>query len=523
MPMPLGTASMAHLGAAAALLWAGLSAILRGAGVRPTSESRLGEFARGLDYAALGMVTLAAVLLVFELVVVGLLRTGVVTIPGRLFDVHASGLIDWAMLLLAGVIHPVTRRQVTPLMWILIAAVVWSALMIPIQTDRPPTAVSQWRAWTLWIYVGSTLVLFGFVVAQGVVHRRRRRLAWPDHLEWLTEDYPAWPGFRPSAAAIGMGLLPLGAFHADAFLVFVCSLLVGISGLVLAHRLWHANFGEIGMAHLTLAIVALLVAMVPEWAGGPDLDTRMPLLLAAAMIGLAVMTFIWHWLPNVWHQQLRGGMAWTTTGRLLPHARRMGVIVAAFGALASLQLAFWPTMSATRDDSLARWILGLTANVFLVGLMVLGTRLSGRRSMAGITLVALALAGAYVVIRFPDNAVKFWVLDWWPILLALLASLALALSVLAERGRWRPFAPVLQFSGLVIIPAAAVGGTIAVSMEPVAKLLGKLIYYDVALIRTATWLILAAHYAVAALLPDRRALLLASAVFIAGVIVGYVV
>ncbi len=521
-PMPLGTVWIGHVASVMALLWTAAAVVLRRACADTAARSTTNELRRGFEYAALGMVSLAVVLLLFEAVVVGLLRTGVVTIPGRLFEVHRSGLLNWALLLLAGVLHPVPRRQATPLFWVLIAGVIWSALMIPVGDDRPPTALSQWRAWTLWLYVGSSLVLFGFVVAQGVILRRRRQRAWPDRLEWLTEDYPAWPGLRPSAAAVGMGLLPLGAFHADAFLVFACSLLVGISALLLAHRLWNSNFGDIGMAHITLAVVALLVAMVPEWAGGPDLESRMPLLLAASMIGLAIMTFIWQWLPTVWHQQLRGGMAWTTTGRLLPHATRMGVIVAAFAALGALQLAFWPTMAATRDDSLARWILGLTANVFVVGLLTLGTRLSGRRSMAGITLVALAVFGAYVVIRFPDNAIKFWVLDRWPILLALLAPITLAASVLAERERWRPFAPVLQFSALVIVPAAAVGGTVAVSAEPVAKLLGKLIYYDVTLIRTVSWLILAVHFAVAALLPDRRPLLVASTIFVLGVAVGFI-
>ncbi len=478
------------------------------------------EAASSFEGAALGWGVLAAVVIVLELAVAGLLRTGVVGPMDGPFRVSGQGLIDLVALIAAVCLSPSARYRTTPLLWLIVVAVGWSGLMIPARPALRYAATSwpEWMPSTLWIFAGVSLALSGFVAIQGVLHQHRRKRAWPDHLEWLCEPHDPGPGFRPSAAALAMGLLPLGAYHAASFFVAAGAALAGGSSLQLARRQWHPNFAEVGMALVTLAVVSFAVACVPDSVGGANLTTRMPLLLAAAIVGLAVMVFMWQWLPNVWDQQLHDGRAWTTTGRMIPLARRMGLIVAAFGVLAGSQLAFWPEIASVRDDSVGRWVVGSLAYAVLLGALVLATRLSQRKHLAALSLLGLAVVGVFAALRFPETRLEFWLLEHWPIMVACVAPICLALSRLSDRGRWRPFTDLLEKMALVLVPAVALAGTVAASFHPVAPLRSKLIRYDPVTLRTWTWAILAVLYALHAGAPARRSLSLAAAVLLNGAI-----
>lgn len=494
-PAPMGLALVCHLGAFSALVWAAVAEGLRRFRPSVGSGTVLTEAAGGLDRVALGGGVLAVVILVFEVAVVGLLRTGLADPRGQSFQTSAGGLADLAMLVPAVCLNASARRAAVPLFWLLVAGVVWTAMMIP--TPSGPIAGSTaWlpMPWTLWLFIGLSLVLTGFVIAQEAIHRHRRRRAWPDRLEWFVESPDPWPGFRPSAAAVAIGLLPLGAYHAGFFVCVPFAVMSGAASLWLAHRLWNANFADVGMALVTLAVVGLVVACVPDSVGGVELATRMPLLLGAALLGLSVMVFIWHWLPNVWDQQLDQDRPWTTTGRMIPVARRFGLIVGAFAVLVSMQLAVWPRLSSTRDDTLPRWALGLLANALVVTSLVLATRLSQRRGVAYLALLSLVVAGGFVGIRMSDNILKHWVMSYWPIALASGAPVCLGLSRLARRGRWQPFVSPLQIGAVLTLPALAVFGVIFTTLHPVAILLGKIIRYDVEVLQIGTFAILAASY-----------------------------
>lgn len=521
-PQSVGLPLLRHLGAGVALLCILVAAVVRRFGTADSSDAPAPKIARVIEWLALTFGVPAFVLLLFDMAVVALLRTGIAETTGRLFETSPDGLIDLAGLTLAGALSPSARRAATPVFWLLAALVAWTGMMIPAALAYVETPWPTWLPWSLWIFVGLSLLLFGFVVAQGMLRQRRRELAWPDRLEWLCESYAEWPGFRPSAAAIAMGLLPLGAYHCDSFLVMPCAALAGGASLQLSRRRWNANFADVGMALVTLSIVSFVVACVPDWVGGAELTTRMPLLLAAAMVGLAAMIFIWHWLPNVWDQQLHDGRPWTTTGRLIPRARTIGFIVAVFGLLAALELAVWPEMASMRDDSALRWAWGLLANLLLIASLVVAARLSQRRGIASLAVLVLVAAAVFVVVRFPDNRLKFWLLEHWPPLLALGAPVCLYLRQLARRGRWRPFVDPVEALAFMAIPTVALIGTIAASMQPIVTLLGKIITYDVVVLRAATWLILAAHYVLVARGTGRRLWLAASGALFIGVVVNLI-
>ncbi len=515
-PLLAGPAFARHLSVALAVFWTATAALLQWA--RYDRPGTLGaQMVRASERTALGFGVIAGVVVLFEMAVAALLRTGLTEPAGWTFETTADGLVDLAGLMAAVCLSPAARRRVTPLFWLMVATVGWSALMIPagLESRYVVTSWPRWMPWTLWAYVGMSLVLFGIVLAQGLWRQRRRKRAWPDHLEWLCDPHDPWPGFRPSAAAVAMALLPLGAYHASSFLVMPCAILAAGATLRLAHRQWNPNFADVGMAFVTLAVVSFTVACVPDAVGGTDLTTRMPILLAASMIGLAVMVFMWQWLPNVWDQQLQDGRPWTTTGRMLPLARRIGLITAVFGVLAAMQLALWPEIASVRDDSVGRWVLGLSANAILLTAMVLATRLSQWRRLGGLALLTLALAGVFVAVRFPDNRIKFWLLEHWPTALALFAPIPLGLSKLADRGRWRPFVGWLEASAVLLIPALAVLGTITTSWHPTVMAKGKVISYDAASLRTWTWAVLAVHYGLCAYSLKRRFFGLVAAVFLA--------
>lgn len=517
-------ATLTHIGAAGAVFWVLAARLFRLAGA-PMSARPLVKYApEAFDRVAVLCGVAAFVPLLFEMTVVGLLRTGLRAGTSRLYETSPAGLADLAGLVLAIGLSSRVATLVTPLFWVLAAIVVWSGLMIPaglsskwIVTDWP-----RWMPWTLWIFVGMSLILFGFTMAQGMHRQRLRKRAWPNHLERLCEPHARWPGFRPSAAAVAMGLLPLGAYHADSFWVMPCAALAGGAALRLAHRAWNTNFADVGLALVTLSVTSFIVACVPDWVGGPELTTRMPILLAAAMIGLAVMIFILQWLPSVWDQQLRDGVPWTTTGRMIALTRRIGVVVASFGALASMQLAFWPEIAVINDHSPPRIALGLSANLLMIGSMVVAARMSKRRSMAGIVLLSLALAGVYVAVRLPPSTLRSRLIEHWPIEIALLSPVTLGLMRWARRDAWRMFEGVLEFSAVAIFPGIAIGGTIATSLDPVATLRGKLIYYDPEFLRTATWGILAAYYALHAAWLRERSLWVPAVALAAGAVVNQI-
>ena len=512
-PTPLHLALVRHVGAAATVSWVFLAWLLRLTRRADRPDAVAGSVATGLERVALMFSVPVVVGVVFEMTVAALLRTGLPAV-GRPFATSANGLIDLIALAVAVCLSPTARRQVTPLFWLMVATVGWSALMTPVwlSSKHVVTDWPRWMPWMLWCVIGLSLVLFGFVVTQGMLRQHRRKRAWPDHLEWLTDGHADWPGFRPSVAAVAMVLLPLGAYHADSFFVMPCAVMAGGAALRLAHRQWQTNFAEVGLALITLAVVSFFVACVPDSWGGGELTTRMPLLLIAAMIGLAVMVFMWQWLPSVWDQQLQDGRAWTTTGWMIPLTRRIGVIVAAFGVLAAMQLALWPELASMRDDSVLRWMGGLLGNVLLVGAMIVGTLFSRRKSLAALTLLSLAMAGVYVIVRFPDNVIKFRLTENWPVALALVAPICLTASRWTRRERWQPFAGLLEGAALAAFPAVAIAGTITVSLEPVASLLGKLIHYDVTWVRTATWSVLAVHYALCAHALERWAIGIAAGI-----------
>jgi hypothetical protein len=120
-------------------------------------------------------------------------------------------------------------------------------------------------------------------------------------------------------------------------------------------------------------------------------------------------------------------------------------------------------------------------------------------------LLGAATTAVFVVVRFPDNAAKHFMIAHWPIAVAVIATISLGLSRLANRGRWQPFVPVLEALAIVLVPAVAVAGTATTTINPTVVLMAKVVQYNPWMLRTVTWAILAVNYGLLAHLEKRRA------------------
>jgi len=129
-----------------------------------------------------------------------------------------------------------------------------------------------------------------------------------------------------------------------------------------------------------------------------------PIVFNAMMIGLALAAALWTWLTDVWQQQLDHGMAWTTTGRLIPFAGRHAFLAAALAWVSGVVMMIWPRLStvATADESFARVTAGVGGNLLLLLVTLWSSRRLNRPAFRILTtMVVLSTAGFLLVRMLP--------------------------------------------------------------------------------------------------------------------------
>ena len=236
------------------------------------------------------------------------------------------------------------------------------------------------------------------VGAQGVVWRRRRAACWPDRLEFLAQGYPHWPGLRPLAGAFGLVGLLCGCVVLDRPATFVWALIGAVSLLHLVHREWNEFLAELGLGLVTVAVCARLGCLADGEDAAGDRSFA-----GLVLTGLSLMTFMWHWLPRFWEQQLQGGVAWTTTGRLIPSARRLGWVAALLAAGLALRLAAEPWYAAQRGFEQQEARFAGAVGVVTLFVCLLGSTLVMRRPQwltGGLTVVSLVAGVLFFVGRW---------------------------------------------------------------------------------------------------------------------------
>ncbi|HQE29607.1 MAG TPA: hypothetical protein PL151_17775, partial [Phycisphaerae bacterium] len=409
------------------------------------------------------------------------------------------GTIDAALIAIAALLswwRTGNGAIMTGLMWVLVLMSLWSALQIPASVIEEENGISRAVLvdWVSPFVFGTALSLAAFVTIGGLLAHRRRVEAWPDRLDDLLTPPPAWPGFHYSAGILAVTVLVLGCMFIVSPLTPVAAFLAGASILVLAARRWNENFADAGLGLITLGVLSLFMLGTPDIRGSKA--EYFAAVFTRALLGLALMTGFWHWLASVWLQQLDGGHAWTTAGRLIHPCRRLGFLLGAIGVLVSCQLAFWPKLPNVYigDNRLGRWIWSLLANLLLIAVLTGAARRTGKSTLGWLALSAAASTVAFIVIRAEGTFIYSGFLGYWPLLLAVTAGL---LAILADKAshseKWQPFREPLYVLAVLVLPVIAIFGATALASRAIPPWVAP-----------ATFGILTVSYSLAAVWPGPR-------------------
>ena len=259
------------------------------------------------------------------------------------------------------------------------------------------------------------------VVAERLWRARRRRALLASARWGLLEPIPSWSEGQVVCGVAGAVLIlllcyqlavpadvwpgPTSAGRATAVVRSAAAVVCASAILVHVGRLWSVNLADIALALLTLAACTLATVFVPDEPR--ELDERYPLIFNAIVFALGLMTWVWGWLAEVWHQQLDQGVpdgrdpAWTTAGRLVPVNRRFSQVTGAGGLMVAAIMSVWPalrTVSAD-DDSLGRMSAGVAAHLLLLLASMRCARWTRRPAFRILSLFVLLSMVVFVVVR----------------------------------------------------------------------------------------------------------------------------
>jgi hypothetical protein len=435
---------------------------------RLVSRSRPAVVPRGVTVVAVletgAVVTglLAVIVIVYAAVTEGLFRTLLWRYEATPYlQIWRTGFVDLALIATALVLvwqKSKNPELLTAILWLLVLAAAWLAFQTPaFRTDSEGRSLATPWAGVLMLLLA--VVAGAFVIGTGWAHRRRRQRAWPDALYLLAEPPIDWPGLRYSIGILAAVILLLGCSQLLLPWTGPAAILAGSAALTLTHRQWDENLADVGIALITLGVVAMVVMCFPDlpvwWTADAWAEVVNRILL-----GLAIMAGLWYWLGAFWRQQLDDGQAWTTTGRLIHTVRRVGYFVAAAGVLVSYHLAFWPVFPYGNDDAdIWRWGWGLTANGLLILVLLLASRKTQKSTLGWLVVFAVAGTIMFSVVRMPHGLPgHLWAL-YWPTVMAVAAGILVILgALLARTQNWQALFEPMYLTGVTILPVGAIGG-----------------------------------------------------------------
>jgi hypothetical protein len=425
----------------------------------------------------------AAVLLIFVMVFATWSR---VLDPDSLIErLTSAGAMDLLALIIAALFWraAVSRPHQPVVLLVLLALLVWwSSLMIPSGVGslelagRLPGGMRglivayqpAWWTWTFHMQFGFAVLLVSAAVMQEWRYRARRRRAWPDRLDDLLEPYSRWPAYIQVEAIIAAAILIVGVYqivrpYPTAWQLnlanFLVSLAAGITCLFLIYRRWSGNTAGLGVALVTLAAVALacLVAIaLSPLERSADYARRIPILDNAVLSALALAIVFWSWLTGFWHQQLDHGRPWTTTGRMIPFARRAAFLLSALAALVAFRMALWPrqVLANINDGSPGRLAAGLAAVLLLAWLTGRKARKEDSTADATFSVAFVLAAMVFLFVRIAPSSRRDWgwLIQYETVVLGFACLPILVAAELLTKTRWRSFSTPLWLLALLILP-----------------------------------------------------------------------
>lgn len=227
-----------------------------------------------------------------------------------------------------------------------------------------------------------------FALTPTAIRWRQRRRVWLTDPERLLEPGPRAEFADGTCVALGVAVLMLGLLLPSQWNVvagIVAALAVGGS----AHRArWPiADVLAVGIG------AAAWYFLSRDWFGATHWSN---------IVGVALAAAFCFWIARFWHQQLRDGIAWTTSGRLIVPARACGTLLCfllpafVFGPFLNMNTLAIPTLS---------WgsvMFGLTCVALLVLLQHEMRSQQGSVAVwcSGLVAIALSLPLATVFARW---------------------------------------------------------------------------------------------------------------------------
>jgi hypothetical protein len=231
-------------------------------------------------------------------------------------------------------------------------------------------------------WAGVALLLASAICVCGALvpvwrHWRHRRRVWRTEPELLLAEPAAkWRAWLTGVIVFSTVVGVRGLFLAGEWLVPFATVLAAIAAFTVDHR-WQGSgpAGKVGLILLGESVVLAAIGWLPRSNLNP--------LLGGALAAVYLL-----WLARFWQQQLRDGVAWTASGRLVPLARSLGHAVA-FGCGALAVSAAW---AAAPGAGSAGWIAALAT----LALLILASMLV--RDAQGLGGPAAAFAACVVVL-----------------------------------------------------------------------------------------------------------------------------
>lgn len=452
---------LVHGSAALCLVWSVVGFVIswRASKFAQTQTGR--DLRAVLEIASIVTGLMVVILMTFAAVTEVIFRTHMlVEDPGLQVRIWPTGLLDLACVAGATILAWAFRREpqlVTVCFWILLLAGLWLTLGVP--AEVPVHTGSGWSyhemtSWAVPFLVWNSLLIVAFSAGDSLRYRVRMARAWPDRLDDLIRRRRPWPGFQYSVGIIAVVQLLIACIHITSPWTGPAAVLTAIALLTMVDRRWDESLADVALGLLTVGVISLPVAWLPmpHW---PSTDFYLEV-FNRLIFGLAIMTMCWHWLSGVWDQQLDQGRAWTTTGRLIRIAQRIGYLCGATGVLVALQLAAWPRLlNDVRglDNSRWRWVCGLSAIGLLTAALIGAARRTRKPTLAYLALFAVLAGVIFSLVRLGDSRiVQLW--SWyWPLLMPPIAGICLVLAIAAMRSpAWSTFARPLITVGLLVLP-----------------------------------------------------------------------
>ncbi len=286
-------------------------------------------------------------------------------------------------------------------LWLMVFAGTWWGLMLPPSSELTASYWPSWLTWLAWIQTAWSWSLLGAMLLWIWRGWQAQERAWPGELGSLVRVSKPWPGLEPTATALGLGLGPLGVWHVvstgpDCYQVArLTTWNMAAAALALSILIgwyWSRTVAELALSLWTVSLAGLAATTAQQVISPRASIEQLPAVHTGVVVGLAGASLLWFWLAGLWRQQLRDGRAWTTTGRLIPLAERVGFMAASLAVLVGAKLAIWPRMPyGSADNSATRLVVGSVTYGLLMGICLWAGQ-SRRRSplvwlggMAGMT------------------------------------------------------------------------------------------------------------------------------------------